>query len=83
LDTAPVPNDPRVTVRQEPARTIAVIRYSGMWTEANYAEQLAKLKVSAQEAGVKLQGEPVLSRFNGPFTLPFLRRNEIWMNVAP
>jgi hypothetical protein len=83
LETAPIPNNPQVTIRQEPARTIAVMRYSGMWTAANYAEQLSQLKASAQEAGVALQGEPVLSRFNGPFTLPFLRRNEIWMAVAP
>jgi hypothetical protein len=79
---APVPNNPQVTVREEPSRTLAVIRYSGMWTAANYAEQLALLKASAEKAGVKLQGAPVLSRFNGPFTLPFLRRNEVWMEVA-
>lgn len=80
---APVPNNPQVTVREEPARTVAVIRYSGMWTAGNYAEHVALLKASADKAGVKLQGEPVLSRFNGPFTLPFLRRNEVWMEVAP
>ncbi len=80
---APVPNNPRVTVREEPARTLAVVRYSGMWTAANYAEHVAMLKDSAEKAGLRLQGEPVLSRFNGPLTLPFLRRNEVWMEVAP
>jgi len=80
---APVPNNPKVTVREEPARTVAVVRYSGMWTAANYAEHVALLKESADKAGLRLQGEPVLSRFNGPLTLPFLRRNEVWMEVAP
>lgn len=79
---APVPNNPQVTVREEPARTLAVIRYSGMWTAANYAEHVALLKANAEKAGIPLQGEPVLSRFNGPFTLPFLRRNEVWMEVV-
>ena len=82
-DNAPVPNNPQVTVREEPGRTVAVVRYSGMWTSGNYAEQVALLKSSAAQAGIALQGEPVLSRYNGPFTLPFLRRNEVWMDVAP
>ncbi len=82
LATAPVPNNPRVMVREEPARTLAVIRYSGSWSERTYTEQLAQLRDAAEKAGVKLQGEPVLARFNGPFTLPFMRRNEIWMTVS-
>ncbi len=82
LATAPVPNDPQVQLREEPARTLAVIRYSGSWSQSNYEAQLVALRSAASTAGVKLQGEPVLSRFNGPFTLPFLRRNEIWWAVA-
>jgi hypothetical protein len=69
-------------VREEPARTLAVIRYSGSWSERTYTEQLALLRTAADKAGVKLQGEPVLARFNGPLTLPFMRRNEIWMTVS-
>ena len=30
-------------------------------------------------AGVATQGEPVLARYNAPFTPWFLRRNEIWL----
>ncbi len=82
LDTAPKPNNPKVQLRVEPARLVAVQRYSGMWTEANYDEQLALLRSAAAREGLKLEGEPVLARFNGPFTLPFMRRNEIWLRVA-
>lgn len=82
LATAPVPNNPKVVVREEPARTLAVLRYSGSWGEANYTEHLAALLAAADKAGVKLRGEPTLSRFNGPFSLPFMRRNEIWMTVS-
>jgi SOUL heme-binding protein len=81
LATAPVPNNPQVQLREEPARTLAVMRYSGSWSQRNYDEQLAALRSAADQAGIKLKGEPVLSRFNGPFTLPFLRRNEIWFAV--
>jgi hypothetical protein len=82
MDTAPKPNNPKVQLRLEPARLVAVQRYSGMWTQANYDEQLALLRAAAVREGLKLEGEPVLARFNGPFTLPFMRRNEIWLRVA-
>lgn len=82
LATAPVPNNPQVLVREEAARTVAVFRYSGSWSEQNYLDHLALLRLAADKAGLKLHGEPVLSRFNGPFSLPFMRRNEIWMTVS-
>jgi SOUL heme-binding protein len=79
LATAPEPNDPRVQLREEPASTRAVIRYSGTWSQANYDEHLALLKATLDNAGVATQGEAVLARYNAPFTPWFLRRNEIWL----
>jgi hypothetical protein len=79
LATAPEPIDPRVQLRLEPAATWAVIRYSGTWSQANYAEHLALLKAALDKAGVATQGEPVLARYNAPFTPWFMRRNEIWL----
>ena len=35
--------------------------------------------VTLLAAGVATQGEPVLARYNAPFTPWFLRRNEIWL----
>ena len=79
LATAPEPIDPRVQVRLVPAGTWAVIRYSGTWSQANYLEHLRELKASLEAAGVATQGEPVLARYNAPFTPWFMRRNEIWL----
>jgi hypothetical protein len=79
LATAPEPLDPRVQLREVPAERRAVIRYSGTWSQANYDEHLALLKAALDAAGVATQGEPVLARYNGPFTPWFLRRNEIWL----
>ena len=81
LATAPEPIDPRVILREVPAGTWAVIRYSGTWSQANYVEHLGQLKADLQAAGVATQGEPVLARYNGPFTPWFMRRNEIWLAV--
>lgn len=79
LASAPEPLDERVRLRELPASRIAAIRYSGFWSEANYAEHLAQLQAALAAAGVAPAGEPVFSRYNPPFTPWFLRRNEIWL----
>ncbi len=79
LASAPEPIDPRVQLRLVPASQWAVIRYSGTWSQSNYQEHLALLKAALDAAGVATQGEPVLARYNAPFTPWFLRRNEIWL----
>jgi len=79
LGAAPEPLDPRVQLRLVPASQWAVIRYSGTWSQANYDEHLALLQAALEQAGVATQGEPVLARYNAPFTPWFLRRNEIWL----
>ena len=79
LATAPEPIDPRVQLRLVPAGNWAVIRYSGTWSQSNYQEHLDQLKAALETAGVTTQGEPVLARYNPPFTPWFMRRNEIWL----
>lgn len=83
LDTAPVPNDARVSLREVPASRVAVIRYSGFWTDANYERHRAKLEAALASASLSASGPPVYSRYNPPFTPWFLRRNEIWMPLPP
>lgn len=81
LESAPEPLDSRVQLRQVPPARWAVIRYSGTWSQSNYEEHLALFKAALDKAGVATQGEPVLARYNAPFTPWFLRRNEIWLAV--
>jgi len=81
LESAPEPLDPRVKLREVPARAWATIRYSGTWSQANYDEHLEKLRTALTAAGVTTQGPPVFARYNGPMTPWFMRRNEIWLEV--
>ena len=81
LATLPEPLDARVKLREVPASRMAVIRFSGSWSQNTYAEQLQKLRTALAAAGMATQGEPVSSRYNSPFSLPFLRRNEIWLTL--
>jgi len=81
LATAPDPLDERVRLREVPETSLAAVVYSGTWSQANYDEHLAKLKSALTAAGVTWTGEPVFSRYNGPWTPWFMRRNEIWLAV--
>lgn len=82
LASAPVPLDARVQLHEVPGARVAVIRYSGFWSQANYDEHLAKLQEALSAAGLAWTGEPTLSRYDPPFTPWFLRRNEIWLTLA-
>lgn len=80
--SAPEPLDARIMLREVPPSRVAVIRYSGFWSEANYDEHLAKLQAALRDADLAWTGEPVYSRYNPPFMPWFMRRNEIWLHLA-
>ena len=83
LATLPEPTDAKVKLRQVDGKTVAAHQYSGGWSQSNYDEHLTILKDALTKAGIKTQGEPMYSRYNGPMTPWFLRKNEIWFNVQP
>ena len=82
LTTLPRPNDSRVMLREEPARLMAVLRYSGSWAESRYREHETQLLAAVRAAGLTPLGTPIYARYNSPFSLPFLRRNEVMVEVA-
>jgi len=81
MDTLPQPVDPKVALRQVPARRMASITYSGTWSKERYEEHKALLEAFMQKQKLHPLGEPVLARYNSPFTLWFLRRNEVLVPV--
>jgi hypothetical protein len=80
--SAPEPLDAQVKLRDVLPRQVAVIRYSGLWSESNNGEHLAKLQAALRAADLTWEGAPVYSRYNAPFTPWFMRRNEIWLYLA-
>jgi len=77
--SAPEPQDARVSLRDIAPSRVAVIRFSGFWSDTNYNQHLDKLQAALGAAGLEWAGEPVYSRYNAPFTPWFWRRNEIWL----
>ena len=82
LATAPEPLDARIRLRDIAPFSVAVIRYSGAWSDANYNDHLTQLQTALRSADVRWTGEPVYSRYNPPFMPSFMRRNEIWLNLV-
>jgi len=82
LETLPEPTDPGVLIRQVPERVMAVLKFSGSWSEERFQEQTGKLQEWLRKHDVKAMGAPVVARYNAPWTPWFMRRNEIQIEVA-
>jgi len=80
-ETLPEPLDARVKLKREPGRLIAAIRYSGTWSKDRYEKKETRLISLVEERGLKAVGEPIFARYNSPFALWFLRRNEVLIPV--
>lgn len=79
LDGLPEPNNPAVILREVPPINYAVIRFSGFAGEDKTAIKTAELKAWLDRKGITPVGNPKLARYNPPWTLPFLRRNEVML----
>lgn len=81
LDTLPLPVNKGITLKEKPAKSVAVLEYSGGWGEEKYKENEAILIKALYDAGIKTIGKPSFARYNSPFALWFMRRNEIMIEV--
>jgi len=81
IETAPMPTDERIVLREVPGQLMAVVRYSGRWTERNYEKHKKRLLQSLKFSGIDSLGTVEFAAYNAPFVLPFLRRNEVMIEV--
>ena len=81
METSPVPTDDRVSIKEIPARIMAVIRYSGRWTERNRSKYEYRLRENLELHGISTVSDAETAAYNPPFTPPFMRRNEIMLEV--
>jgi hypothetical protein len=82
METLPRPNDPSVRLREEPARRMAVIRFSGFAPEDRLEAQTAALERAVAAQGLRPVGAPIYAFYDPPWTPPWMRRNEIMVEVA-
>lgn len=76
LVTLPKPLNAEVQLREIPARIFAALTYSGTTNEVTAQEKSTELLNWLRAQQIETIGSPQLARYNPPWTLPFLRRNE-------
>jgi len=81
LATTPKPTNPNLQVSELRDHKVAAIRFNGRLTESNVAKHTEMLLTWMSENGYVAVGEPVEAGYNGPFTLPMFRRNEVLIEI--
>jgi hypothetical protein len=82
LATAPEPIDPRVGVAERGHETIAALRFGGAADPAAVEEHADALRRALADTEWAADGDVALYTYDPPWTLPFLRRNEVVVNVT-
>jgi hypothetical protein len=82
LNDLPTPVDSRVSLHDVPARTVAVVAFSGWATQSRIDRFERKLRDTLRDESIEIIGAASLNQYNPPWTLPFLRRNEVMIEVA-
>lgn len=81
LQTLPKPNNPRVQLKEIPAETRAVLRYT-LWSNQTRSEAKKEILLDALEMdGISFSGNITNQYYNPPFTIPFIRRNEVSVRI--
>lgn len=81
METIPKPLNSQVQLRQIPAVKKAVISFSGFYNDQKVAEKTLELEQWMKSRNLQSAGTPNFARYNPPWTLPFMRRNEIMISL--
>ena len=82
MQTLPKPNNAQVLLKEVEGKRFAVIRFSGLPKKESLEKQTKELEAFIQENKLQPASEPTYAFFNPPWTLPFLRRNEVMIEIS-
>jgi hypothetical protein len=82
MDTLPKPNNNAVKLEKVPGKRFAVIRFSGLAGEDSLKKHTDGLNAFIKNKKLDPLSQPTYAFFNPPWTLPFLRRNEVMIEIA-
>ena len=81
MDTLPKPNNPQVKLLPVGSQKLAVIRFTGLVTDDKVQEKTAELLTWIKSRNELPLGNPRLARYNPPWSIPWMRRNEILIPI--
>ena len=82
FETAPKPTNNRVSLVVLEGGVYAVIKYSGRLTDKNFQKHYEELKDYLIKDKINFIEPAIKATYDGPFTLPVLRRNEVMMKIS-
>jgi len=82
LATLPRPKDERIKLVELPGERISAIRFSGLASPKDMEKKAEELETFLIKHNMKYVGEPIFAYYNPPWTLPFLRRNEVLLKLT-
>lgn len=82
LADMPRPLDASVVLREQPRRRVAVLRFSGFGAESNLVRRSEELRQRLAARGEVAVGSVTYAFYNPPWTPPWLRRNEVMLEIA-
>jgi len=81
MDTLPKPNNPQVKLLAVGPQKLAVIRFTGFVSDDKVQEKTAELMAWIKSRNELPLGNPRLARYNPPWSIPWMRRNEILIPI--
>lgn len=81
LENLPVPANENIRLHQLDARKFVVLTFSGTGSVESFAKRTKELREYMKIHNLVGVGEPVEAYYDPPWTLPFLRRNEVMIEV--
>ena len=80
-DNVPNPSRPDVEIVNIEGGYYAAIKYSGRITDKNFIKHKDILESELKKDDISILSPPIRATYNGPFTLPMLRRNEVMFEI--
>jgi hypothetical protein len=81
LETLPKPINNEIKIYEDKTKKYVVIRFSGFWSDKKLNKKASLLNDYVKQKNLTKLSEVIYNFYNPPFTLPFLRRNEIMYEV--
>ena len=81
MATLPQPVNPEVKLIEVPASRFAAIQFSGLGNQRALDRRTEQLLDYLKQEGLSYMGEPTYAFYNAPWTLPFMRRNEVLIAI--
>ena len=81
METLPEPKNDRVRLKEIMTKKFVVIKFSGTNSNENVTKHENQLMNYIEANQIKIIDSPKYAFYNAPWTLPFMRRNEVMIEI--